>query len=68
MVSGVVGARLGAVAVDLATACLAQHLDAEDRIPSEARAEVLLRRIHTFIEHSEVRTAKSPSVRPGGTS
>ncbi|MCX4782386.1 helix-turn-helix domain-containing protein [Streptomyces sp. NBC_01264] len=45
-------ARLGAVAVDLATACLAQHLDAEDRIPSEARAEVLLRRIHAFIEHN----------------
>ncbi|MFB6516698.1 helix-turn-helix domain-containing protein [Streptomyces sp. NPDC056401] len=44
-------ARLGTVAVDLATACLAQHLDAEDRIPSEARAEVLLRRIHAFIEH-----------------
>lgn len=44
-------ARLGAAAVDLATACLAQHLDAGDLIPSEARTEVLLRRIHAFIEH-----------------
>ncbi|WP_327302729.1 helix-turn-helix domain-containing protein [Streptomyces sp. NBC_01298] len=45
-------ARLGSVAVDLATACLAQHLDAEEAIPAEARAEVLLRRIHAFIEHN----------------
>lgn len=43
--------RLGSVAVDLVTACLAQHLDAEDRMPAEARSEVLLRCVHAFIEH-----------------
>ncbi|WP_405486272.1 helix-turn-helix domain-containing protein [Streptomyces sp. NBC_00096] len=44
--------RLGAVAVDLATACLAQHLDAEDRLPAEVRTQALLQRIHAFIEHN----------------
>jgi hypothetical protein len=29
--------HLGTVAADLATACLAQHLDADDRLPAEVR-------------------------------
>lgn len=61
--------RLGAAAVDLAVACLAQHLDAEDRLPSEARAEVLLRRIHAFIEHnSATRNSPRPTSRPATAS
>ncbi|SCF56943.1 transcriptional regulator, AraC family [Streptomyces sp. Ncost-T10-10d] len=44
--------RLGTVAVDLATACLAQHLDAEDRLPAEVRTQALVQRIHAFIEHN----------------
>ncbi|KOU31807.1 AraC family transcriptional regulator [Streptomyces sp. WM6372] len=44
--------RLGTVAVDLAAACLAQHLDSEDRLPSEVRSQALLQRIHAFIEHN----------------
>nr|WSX53972.1 helix-turn-helix domain-containing protein [Streptomyces sp. NBC_00974] len=44
--------RLGMVAVDLATACVAQHLDAEDRLPAEVRTQALVQRIHAFIEHN----------------
>ncbi|MDU9002024.1 MULTISPECIES: helix-turn-helix domain-containing protein [Streptomyces] len=44
--------RLGTVAVDLATACLAQHLDTEDQLPAEVRTQALVQRIHTFIEHN----------------
>ncbi|WP_330294426.1 helix-turn-helix domain-containing protein [Streptomyces sp. NBC_00503] len=44
--------RLGTVAVDLATACLAQHLDAEDHLPLEIRIQALVQRIHAFIEHN----------------
>ncbi|MFE3786260.1 AraC-like ligand-binding domain-containing protein [Streptomyces goshikiensis] len=44
--------RLGMVAVDLATACLAQHLNAEDRLPAEVRTQALMQRIHAFIEHN----------------
>ncbi|MEV8034371.1 hypothetical protein [Streptomyces sp. NPDC086182] len=35
--------RLGTVAVDLATACLAQHLDTEDQLPAEVRTQALAR-------------------------
>lgn len=44
--------RLGTVAVDLATACLAQHLDAVDRLPADVRTQALVQRIHAFIEHN----------------
>ncbi|WP_371502702.1 helix-turn-helix domain-containing protein [Kitasatospora sp. NBC_00374] len=44
--------RLGQVAVDLATACLAQHLGALGEAPAEARAQVMLQRITAFIEHN----------------
>ncbi|BAU81314.1 hypothetical protein SLA_0359 [Streptomyces laurentii] len=44
--------RLGTIAADLATACLAQHLDAEDQLPADVRRQALLQRIHTFIEHN----------------
>ncbi|MEU6313109.1 helix-turn-helix domain-containing protein [Streptomyces sp. NPDC047014] len=42
--------RLGAVAADLAAACLARHLGADASLPPEVRAQALLRRIHAFIE------------------
>ncbi|MCX5198668.1 helix-turn-helix domain-containing protein [Streptomyces sp. NBC_00249] len=45
-------ARLGSVALGLATACLAERLDAYDDLPAEAREEVLLRQIDAFIEHN----------------
>lgn len=44
--------RLGTAAVDLAAACLAQHLDSEGLLPAEVRAQALLQRIHAFIEHN----------------
>ncbi|MFD5815925.1 helix-turn-helix domain-containing protein [Streptomyces sp. NPDC127038] len=44
--------RLGSVAVDLATACLAQHIDTEDQLPAEVRTQALVQRIHAFIEHN----------------
>jgi AraC-like DNA-binding protein len=54
--------RLGSVAVDLATACLAQHLDCEGRLPAEVRARALLQRIHAFIEHNLGDPELTPSV------
>ncbi|MFD8643661.1 helix-turn-helix domain-containing protein [Streptomyces zaomyceticus] len=44
--------RMGATAIDLAAACLAQHTDTEERLPAEVRARALLRRIHVFIEYN----------------
>ncbi|MFK0219747.1 helix-turn-helix domain-containing protein [Streptomyces vinaceus] len=44
--------RMGAVALDLAAACLAQHLDAGDQLPSEVREQALVQRVHAFIEHN----------------
>ncbi|MCX5613588.1 MULTISPECIES: helix-turn-helix domain-containing protein [unclassified Streptomyces] len=44
--------RLGTIAADLATACLAQLLGAEDRLPTEVRTQALVQRIHAFIEHN----------------
>ncbi|MGW3915013.1 AraC-like ligand-binding domain-containing protein [Streptomyces sp. NPDC005070] len=44
--------HLGTVAVSLATACLAQHVDAEQQLPAEVRTQALLQRIHAFIEHN----------------
>ncbi|MFJ3791325.1 helix-turn-helix domain-containing protein [Kitasatospora sp. NPDC090091] len=45
-------ARTGAVALDLATACLAHHLEAAEEPPPETRAQAMLRRIDTFVEHN----------------
>ncbi|WSF30044.1 helix-turn-helix domain-containing protein [Streptomyces sp. NBC_01351] len=44
--------HLGTVALDLAAACLAQHLDSEEHLPAEVRAQALLQRIYGFIEHN----------------
>lgn len=44
-------ARLGRVAVDLVTACLAEHGDTPDELPSASRSRVLRERIDAFIEH-----------------
>ncbi|WP_406058948.1 AraC family transcriptional regulator [Streptomyces sp. NBC_01077] len=44
--------RIGATAIDLAAACLAQNTDTEKQLPAEVRARALLRRIHSFIEYN----------------
>ncbi|WP_345328888.1 helix-turn-helix domain-containing protein [Kitasatospora aburaviensis] len=45
-------ARMGAVALDLAGACLAQQLGTPDEVPAEARAQAMMQRITTYIEHN----------------
>ncbi|MFB7600785.1 helix-turn-helix domain-containing protein [Streptomyces sp. NPDC056160] len=55
-------ARLGTITADLAAACLAQHLDVEEDLPVEVRAQALLRRIHTFIDHHLGDPELNPSV------
>ncbi|WP_395292288.1 helix-turn-helix domain-containing protein [Kitasatospora hibisci] len=45
-------ARTGAIALGVATACLAQHLGAAEEPPPETRARAVLRRIDAFIEHN----------------
>ena len=42
--------RMGTVVLDLVTAPMAHHLDAETLIPPESRQEALLCRIHAFID------------------
>ncbi|MFJ1837782.1 MULTISPECIES: helix-turn-helix domain-containing protein [unclassified Streptomyces] len=44
--------RLGSVGFDLATAFLATRLDAASGLPADTRRQVLLARIHTFIDHN----------------
>ncbi|GAA2196106.1 helix-turn-helix domain-containing protein [Streptomyces bangladeshensis] len=44
--------RLGAMALDLAGACLAQHLDAYDDLPAETRQQAMLARVNAFIDHN----------------
>ncbi|RGD58946.1 helix-turn-helix domain-containing protein [Kitasatospora xanthocidica] len=41
--------RLGTVALDLVSALLAHHLDAEDAVPPESRRRALVQRIRAFI-------------------
>ncbi|MFE5537531.1 helix-turn-helix domain-containing protein [Streptomyces sp. NPDC056492] len=54
--------RMGAVALDLAAACLAQHLDSEEQLPSEVRERALVQRIHAFIEHNLGDPELNPSI------
>ncbi|GHJ26734.1 AraC family transcriptional regulator [Streptomyces hygroscopicus subsp. sporocinereus] len=44
--------RLGAVALDLAGAYLAQHLGAYDDLPAETRQQAMLARVNAFIDHN----------------
>ncbi|MEU1409278.1 helix-turn-helix domain-containing protein [Streptomyces sp. NPDC005728] len=44
--------RMGSITLDLATACLAQQLGTPDQAPAEARSQVLLQRIHGFIDRN----------------
>ncbi|MEU6235105.1 helix-turn-helix domain-containing protein [Kitasatospora sp. NPDC047058] len=44
--------RLGLIAVDLATALVADHLDAQPLLPAETRRHVLLARINAFIDQN----------------
>lgn len=43
---------MGSVALDLATACLAQQLGNPDEAPAEARAQEMLQRITRFIDNN----------------
>ncbi|MFF8846491.1 helix-turn-helix domain-containing protein [Streptomyces sp. NPDC015127] len=43
---------MGSLALDLATTCLAQQLDAPGEAPAEARAQQMLHRITRFIENN----------------
>ncbi|MFI0967636.1 helix-turn-helix domain-containing protein [Streptomyces sp. NPDC021080] len=54
--------HLGTVAAELAAACLAQQLDAEEHLPGEIRTQALLRQIHAFIEHNLSDPELTPSV------
>ncbi|MFJ3880757.1 helix-turn-helix domain-containing protein [Streptomyces sp. NPDC090077] len=54
--------RLGAVTSDLATAFLAHHLDATDRLPPRTRHQMLLSRIDTFIADNLTDPGLSPQV------
>ncbi|MCX5214642.1 helix-turn-helix domain-containing protein [Kitasatospora sp. NBC_00240] len=44
--------RMGAVTLDLVTACLAQQLGDPEERPAEACAQTMLHRVHGFIEHN----------------
>jgi AraC-like DNA-binding protein len=54
--------RLGATALDLAGASLAQHLDAYEELPAETRRRAMLARIDAFIEHN----LGDPDLSPAG--
>ncbi|MEV7520261.1 helix-turn-helix domain-containing protein [Streptomyces sp. NPDC091371] len=43
-------ARLGSIALDLATACLAEHVDAYEELTGEVRDQALRERINAFID------------------
>ncbi|MFD7258151.1 helix-turn-helix domain-containing protein [Streptomyces sp. NPDC059874] len=53
-------ARLGTIALDLATACLAQHVDAYDALPGEVRDRALRERIDVFIDDNLGSTELTP--------
>ncbi|MER8072345.1 helix-turn-helix domain-containing protein [Streptomyces sp. NPDC094034] len=55
-------ARLAALTVDLLTAQLAHHLDAETQVPPETHHEILRRRIRHFIERRLGDPALSPNM------
>ncbi|KND30065.1 hypothetical protein IQ63_30465 [Streptomyces acidiscabies] len=44
--------RLGTTALDLAAACLAQHLGAYGALPAETREQAVLARVNAFIDHN----------------
>lgn len=54
------GQRLGVMTWDLATAFLAHHIDASDRLPPQTRHQVLLRRLDLFIEDNLADPKLSP--------
>ncbi|MFE4632976.1 helix-turn-helix domain-containing protein [Streptomyces sp. NPDC056773] len=54
--------QLGSVALDLAGACLAGRLGAEDELSEESRTRALLARIDTFIGHNLGDPELTPSV------
>lgn len=53
--------RLGEVALDLAAATLAAHIDAEDRLLPESRRQALLARIEAFVELNLADTELTPA-------
>ncbi|MFB6617448.1 helix-turn-helix domain-containing protein [Streptomyces sp. NPDC056367] len=54
--------RLGRVAVDLISACLAERCDGYDDLPSESRTRVLMERIDSFIDHNLGDPALTPQL------
>ncbi|WP_416969780.1 helix-turn-helix domain-containing protein [Streptomyces sp. 4F14] len=44
--------RLGTITLDLASACLAQHLGTYDALPAETRQQAMLARVNAFIDHN----------------
>ncbi len=44
--------RLGRIALDLITACLAERCDTYDELPADARPRVLMEQIDAFIDHN----------------
>ncbi|MFE3137369.1 helix-turn-helix domain-containing protein [Streptomyces scopuliridis] len=53
--------RLGTVALDLLTAVLAHHLDADARVPDESRQRALMLRIEAFVQQH----LHDPELSPG---
>ncbi|RKN12902.1 helix-turn-helix domain-containing protein [Streptomyces radicis] len=53
--------RLGTIALDLLTAALAHHAEAQDAVPSESRQGALLARIQAFVQ----RHLHDPRLAPG---
>lgn len=54
--------RLGAIALDLVGACLAQHLGSYADLPATSRQQALLARVNAFIDHN----IGDPDLRPAG--
>lgn len=55
-------ARLATVTLDLATAMLAHHLEADEQLPGETRQRALLARIYSFIQQHLGDPALTPSM------
>ncbi|GAA2913275.1 helix-turn-helix domain-containing protein [Streptosporangium fragile] len=55
-------ARLGTVAIDLATVFLAEMIDAARMVPAQTRRQILAREIKAFVQHHLDRADLSPSL------
>ncbi|MFD5438565.1 hypothetical protein ACFWJ4_41260 [Kitasatospora sp. NPDC127067] len=55
--------RLGTAALDLVSALLAHHLDAEDAVPPESRRRALIQRVRAFVRAH----LHEPDLNPGAS-